>query len=292
MKRIKYHILTLLALFCFALSATCPSSLLAQENTVPRGTLKVVDLWIVAGSIEYNLLEGLVTLDKDNNYVPCLSESWRWINERTIEFRLRQGVTFQNGEKFDAETVRVNWEVYKAMKAPSGWGYNNIPDATIFEIVDDYTLRFTFPEPDGLALGKFVNFSQVSPAYLTRHKFHEASWGSFSKPGPWGTGPFKLVEGGYAHGKLSNRVMLEAYEGYWDPRYPKLKTVIFDTTLLNNREEATRLCRETEGAVDIVSFIRPLDTLKVAKSPFAKVVKSRDSTQTHSAINQRKTNSK
>ncbi len=37
-----------------------------------------------------------------------------------------------------------------------------------------------------------------------------------------------------------------------------------------------RLCRETEGAVDIVSFIRPLDTLKVAESKFAKVVKSRD----------------
>jgi peptide/nickel transport system substrate-binding protein len=53
-----------------------------------------------------------------------------------------------------------------------------------------------------------------------------------------------------------------------------------------------RLCRETEGAVDIVTFIRPLDTLKVAESPFAKVVKSRDFTQTHSAINQRKKNSK
>jgi peptide/nickel transport system substrate-binding protein len=53
-----------------------------------------------------------------------------------------------------------------------------------------------------------------------------------------------------------------------------------------------RLCRETEGAVDIVTFIRPLDTLKVARSPFAKVVKSRDSTQMHSAINQRKKNSK
>jgi peptide/nickel transport system substrate-binding protein len=86
--------------------------------------------------------------------------------------------------------------------------------------------------------------------------------------------------------------MLEAYEGYWDRRYPKVKTVIFDSTLLKDVEEATRLCRETEGAVDIVSFIRPLDTLKVAKSPFAKVVKSRDFTQTHSAINQRKKESK
>jgi peptide/nickel transport system substrate-binding protein len=41
-----------------------------------------------------------------------------------------------------------------------------------------------------------------------------------------------------------------------------------------------------------VSFIRPLDTLKVARSPFAKVVKGRDFTQTHSGINQRKKDSK
>jgi peptide/nickel transport system substrate-binding protein len=101
-----------------------------------------------------------------------------------------------------------------------------------------------------------------------------------------------LLEGGIAPGKLSGRVVLEAYENYWDKRYPKVKTVIFDNTLLMDVEEAARLCRETEGAVDIVSFIRPLHTLKVATSPFAKVVKSRDFTQTHSAINQRKKDSK
>ena len=60
-----------------------------------------------------NYAEGLVTLDKDNNFVPCLAEGWRWIDERTIEFRLRQGVSFHNGETFNAEAVRINWEAYK-----------------------------------------------------------------------------------------------------------------------------------------------------------------------------------
>ena len=44
--------------------------------------------------------------------------------------------------------------------------------------------------------------------------------------------------------------------------------------------------------MDIVSFIRPLDTLRIAESPFAKVVKSRDFTQLHLAVNQRKADSK
>jgi len=291
---IKYPLITLLALFYFILNATLPSISLAQGKTTSRGTLKVVDFWWVWRAAKSNYAEGLVTLDKDNNFVPCLAESWRWIDERTIEFKLRQGVTFQNGEKFDAEAVKINWEAYDRMKYPTWAGWLCIADGTVLEIVNEYTVRFTFPEPDGLALAKFRIFTQFAPAFFYGHKFNEWVWGRLSEGGPWGTGPFKFVEGTLPAGnhKLSDRVVLEAYENYWDPRYPKVKTVIFDTIRRKNLEEATRLCRETEGAVDIVNFIRPLDTLKVAMSPFAKVVKSRDSTQIHSAINQRKKDSK
>mgnify|MGYP000664889610 CR=1 FL=1 len=270
MVRIKYPLLTLLVLFFWSLSIALPLSSLAQVKTTPIGTLIVVDMWIGSTSIRRNCLEGLVTLDKNSNFVPCLAEGWRRIDERTIEFRLRQGVSFHNGEKFNAMAVRVNWEAYKTIEAPFGDRYLNIPDETVFEIVDDYTIRFILPEPDGLALGKFSAFGQVSPAFFQGHKFDKTNWGDFREPGLWGTGPFKLVEGGNTPGGLSDRVVLEAYENYWDPRYPKVKTLIFNNTLLNDIEEAMRLCRETEGAVDIVSFIRPLDTLEVAKSPFAK----------------------
>jgi peptide/nickel transport system substrate-binding protein len=86
--------------------------------------------------------------------------------------------------------------------------------------------------------------------------------------------------------------VLEAYEDYWDPRYPKVEKLIFDNTLIGNREEAMRLVREEEGAVDIVTHIRPLDTLKVAESPHAKAVKSKDVTLFGLTLNQRKRDSK
>jgi ABC-type transport system substrate-binding protein len=68
--------------------------------------------------------------------------------------------------------------------------------------------------------------------------------------------------------------------------------VIFENRLIGDRQEATRLCRETDGNVDIVSHIRPLETLHVAESKFAKVVKSRDITLMMGFINQRKKNGK
>ncbi len=294
MSRRIFFSLAILAFIQLSLGIALSPPSLAQEWKVrkPRGTLKVVDLLYPSGSVAKNYAEHLVTLDKDNNFVPCLAEDWRWIGDRTIEFKLRKAVTFHNGEKFNAEAVRVNWEAYREMETPRVVSHTMLPDETIFEIIDEYTVRFTFPEPDGLALPKFWMFYQIAPAFFKEHKFDERQWGYLPEPGPWGTGPFKFVEGSALLGKPSDRLVLEAYEGYWDRRYPKVKRVIFDNTLIGDRKEAMRLCRETEGSVDIVSFIRPLDTLKVAMSKFAKVVKSRDVTSSGGYINQRKKNSK
>jgi peptide/nickel transport system substrate-binding protein len=293
MVRTRYRLPALPALIFLILTLALASASPAQEKASPRGTLKVVDLMNGATAVIGNYAEGLLVRDKDNNLVPCLAESWKWVSERTIEFKLRRAVSFHNGDAFNAEAVRINWEAYRQMKAPAFLPFLIIHADTLLEIVDGHTVRFTFPEPDGLALVKFATaFGQFSPTYLAGHKFPEGGWGAFQEPGPWGTGPFKLVEGGFNVRSPSERVVLEANENYWDKRYPKVKRIIFDNTLMKDVGEATRLCGDTEGTLDIVSFIRPLDTLKVAASPFAKVVKSRDSTQTHSAINQRKKESK
>lgn len=295
MVRLKHPFLARLALLFCALIVALPSTLSAQDSKNDRnlrGTLKVVDLWNVGRSVALNYAEGLVELDKDNNFVPCLAESWQWIDERTIEFKLRKGVSFHNGESFSAEVVKINWEAYNKLKPPMFPAVLSIDDGTVLEIVDINIVRFIFPEPDGLALPRLRWFFQFAPAFFNGHEFGQRRWGYLSEPGPWGTGPFVLVEGGIIPGKFSDRVVLNAYDKYWDAQYPNVKSVIFDNKLQKDREEVMRLCRETEGEVDIVSFIRPLDTLKVAESPFARVVKSKDFTQTHSAINQRKVNSK
>ena len=93
------------AIVQFSLSFALSLPSLAQEwelGVKPHGTLKVVDLRLTAGSACQNYAEGLVTLDKGNKWTSCLAKNWRWIDDRTIEFRLREGVRFHNGEKFHA----------------------------------------------------------------------------------------------------------------------------------------------------------------------------------------------
>ncbi len=94
--------------------------------------------------------------------------------------------------------------------------------------------------------------------------------------GPWGTGPYRLVEGFSRPERRTDRIVLEANTDYWDPdRFPRLRRIIFDNTL--SQKEAVELVKTGEGRVDVVTELRPLDTLRVAKSPFARVVKNRRS---------------
>lgn len=94
--------------------------------------------------------------------------------------------------------------------------------------------------------------------------------------GPWGTGPYKLVEGFSRPNVRSDEIILEANLNYWDTgRFPRLRRIIFDNTL--DQQQAVEFVKTGEGRVDVVTELRPLDTLRVAESPFAKVVKNRDS---------------
>ncbi len=92
--------------------------------------------------------------------------------------------------------------------------------------------------------------------------------------GPWGTGPYRLVEGFSLPDKRSDRVVLEANPNYWNKsRVPRIRRIVFDNAL--SQKEAVELVRTGEGRVDLVTELSPLDTLQVAQSPFATVVKNR-----------------
>ena len=99
------------------------------------------------------------------------------------------------------------------------------------------------------------------------------------------------MEGSSTPGKRTDRVVLEANTAYWDAsRFPRLQRIIFDNTL--DHKEAVNLVKTQEGRVDLVSELSPLDTLRVAQSSFAKVVKNRGSLATvFGLFNMRKTGS-
>jgi ABC-type transport system substrate-binding protein len=145
-----------------------------EQAPAPRGELRVVDKhplnWV---SITYNVFEHLMDLDKDGTLVPRLATGWQWLNDRTLEVKLRQGVRFHNGEVFDAEIVKLNWEEMARLQQPHIIGaFMNFKPGSRLEIVDPQTVRFAFPEPDGGALAK------LGSMHIGNRQFYrELGWG-------------------------------------------------------------------------------------------------------------------
>jgi ABC-type transport system substrate-binding protein len=154
------------------------TSSFGQEVPAPRGELRIVDTdplnwaWIT-----WNTFEHLVEIDKDGKLVPRLATGWRWLDDRTLEMTLRQGVTFHNGEVFDAEIVKLNWDENLRLRQPHRSGdYWNFQPGSKLEILDTYTVRFVFPEPDGGTMARLVLMHMANRQFHREFGWGEKSW--------------------------------------------------------------------------------------------------------------------
>jgi ABC-type transport system substrate-binding protein len=149
-----------------------------EQIPVPRGELRIVDkdplnwAWIT-----WNVFEHLVELDKDGQLVPRLATGWRWLDDRTLEMTLRHGVTFHNGEVFDADIVKLNWDDNTRLRQAHRSGeYLNFTPGSRLEIIDQQTVRFVFPEPDGGVLAKLTLMHLGNRQFYRDFGWGEKSW--------------------------------------------------------------------------------------------------------------------
>jgi ABC-type transport system substrate-binding protein len=149
-----------------------------QEVPAPRGELRIVDKDPQNyASIAWNIFDHLVEIDKDGKLVPRLATAWRWLDDRTLEMTLRQGVTFHNGEVFDADIVKLNWDETLRLQQPHRSGdYWNFAPGSRLEIRDPHTVRFAFPEPDGGAMARLVLMHMANRQFYREVGWGEKSW--------------------------------------------------------------------------------------------------------------------
>jgi ABC-type transport system substrate-binding protein len=151
---------------------------MGEQVPAPRGELRIVDQDPQNyASIAWNIFDHLVEIDKDGTLVPRLATSWRWLDDRTLEMTLRQGVTFHNGEVFDADIVKLNWDENLRLQQPHRSGdYWNFAPGSRLEIRDPYTVRFVFPEPDGGAMARLVLMHMANRQFYREVGWGEKSW--------------------------------------------------------------------------------------------------------------------
>src|ERR1700748_825386 len=100
-----------------------------------------------AGRIVFaSMCDKLVDLTPDLKFVPQLATDWQWAADgKALTLTLRDGVTFQDGEKFNADAVRTNIERYRS--APESNRKGELRPVTSVEVVDPKTVRLLLSQP-------------------------------------------------------------------------------------------------------------------------------------------------
>src|SRR5262245_56045701 len=241
-------------LVLITLTASSCSQINAQAWGAPAGTVVVaqgVDPSTLdpmnhqeapATVLANNLFDGLIERDADLNLVPLLAESYRSVIQTTWEFKLRRGIRFQNGEPFDAESVKFSLErlVDPRLKLRGASAFTPL---THVEILDPHTVRVHSKAgwpllPAVLTIGQAA---MLPPRYYVDKDM------PYLQKNPVGSGPFKLVRW-----VKDDRIELEANEQYWRS-VPRVKRLVFKPI----PDDSVRVAALQNGEVDIAVNIPP-----------------------------------
>lgn len=207
--------------------------------------------------------------DNEQGWEYDMAVSHEELDETTYEFKLRQGVRFQDGTPFDADAVVMNMEAFK--KEPVQYSkIDKVFDRA--EKIDDLTVRFHLTEKYGCFMNDLIWMQFYTKAYLDKNGWNgKPNCPNLSEPGPYGLGPY-ILKKGYIEGDRQTEVaVLQANPYYWDKQYPKVETITVFTEL--DSKEAKNNVLYHEGQVDI-AFVPPEYKVETVLGPYSKLVTS------------------
>ena len=194
------------------------------------------------------LCDKLVDIDEKLNIVPQLATSYEWsADNKALTMKLRQGVTFHDGEKFDAAAVKFNIERHKTMPGSNRRG-ELAPVASV-DVIDPSTVRLNLSAPFSPLLAQLADRAgmMVSP------KAAQAAGDKFGSH-PVCSGPFKFVER-----VAQDRMVFERYANYWNKG-----AIHFDKVIYTPIPDATvRLANLKSGQLDFIERVASSDMEKI-----------------------------
>jgi len=196
-----------------------------------------------------------------------LAVSHQQIDDTTYEFKLREGVVFQNGTPFNADSIISNMKFFKR-KPPVYSKIHEVYDRV--SKIDDHTIRFHLKEKYGAFMNDVVWIQFYTQEYLLEYGWNgKPTPPNLAAAGLHGLGPYILVDGYVEGDRQTPKLELVANPLYWNKKYPKIERVTIYTEL--SEEQARNMVFYEENQLDIVplNFNYKIETIL---SPYAKLL--------------------
>jgi len=222
--RTSLRLLIVAILLVAGIPALVDRPLLAQQ---PGGELAVAaDVWPTSfdpalsfgeqdNHYIHQIYDTLIILKPDMTLQPGLATAWEFVNPTTLVLKLRQGVRFHDGERFDADAVKFNLD--RMINLPNSVRKLDVQRIKSVEVVDSSTVRINLTAPDGGLTLRLTDRTgmMVSPAAVRK-------LGDAFANQPVGTGPFK-----FQSMQVTSFARFVRNYSYWGSGLPHLDSITF-----------------------------------------------------------------
>ena len=204
--------------------------------------------------IAAHMFNNLVEMNHQNRPTPGLAESWKPVDDKTWEFKLRKGVKFHDGTPFTADQVIVTFDHAKGIEGVGAAAGAYVRDKT-YKKIDDYTIHMSAGKPYPL-LPNEMSVLYIYPRGAPVEDFN-------SGKAAIGTGPFKFSE--WVRG---DRLVLQRNDAFWGDK-PIWEKVTFKPI----KSDPTRVAALLNGDVDLIDQVPTTDVKRLEDDPKTTVFK-------------------
>lgn len=217
----------------------------------------------------YNVYETLTKINQDGSVTPLLAESWEVSPDlTTYTFKLRKGVKFQNGEPFNAQTVKFSFDRAGGEKSTNK-DKRTFANLTT-RVIDDNTVVVLTKEIDP----DFPFLLGQATAIIVEPKSADTNGTK-----PVGTGPFRLE-----NWMKGSSVTLARWDGYRNAAAIKLRRATFRFI----PDQAAQVAALLAGDVDVFARVTPRSVPQFKNNPRFQTLVGGSRAKTILAMNNKK----
>lgn len=183
------------------------------------------------------MYESLLEWDKSLNLNPAIAASYKIVDAKTIDFNIRPGIKFSNGQPVTADDIKYSFDLQLAPPLPGSVSVlGQVPSIAGIEVISPTKARMHLKSADARVLGYLAwqRYSSIVPKDMYT-KVNAATQGI-------GTGPY-MLDGSYVPNDHLNYIR---NPNYWKQGQPYLDAITYKIIT----DEQARIAALRAGAID------------------------------------------